>query len=290
MSGRKRPTAGSGLSRRSFVKSVAIASAAAAGGGYFINPANAAAPANDYNFDGCTHNMQGIFLNKANVTINDGAGQSLGLVINNKANASFPDGRLRFQGIEALTVGGRTYYYNWGVGGADGQSGHVWIADMSARPTVDSNARGGSGGLFNGRTAPDIFLGNGTRKSYLISPQPIPNDMYYIGPSDGLRHSYSNYGTPASPYSSGHTNLSWSWINKTGGGIVRCMMKTGETFYPADVSTININSTDANGTVNGSVKAMYGSIWNGAQRIFGWTVHSHHYGAQYVEHITCSNC
>jgi hypothetical protein len=35
---------------------------------------------------------------------------------------------------------------------------------------------------------------------------------------------------------------------------------------------------------------MYGSIWNGTQRIFGWTVHSHHYGAQYVEHIACSNC
>ncbi len=281
-----------GGSRRGFLKKIGVGAAALAGGGYFVGQraAEAAASADSYNFAGCTHNMQGIFLNKANVTIYDGSGQSLGLVINNKANSSFPDGHLRFQGIEALTVGGRTYYYNWGVGGADGQSGHVWIADMSARPTIDSNARGGSGGLFNGRSAPDILLANGTKKSYFIRPAAIPSDMYYIGPSDGLRHSFGNYGIPADPYSAGHTNLSWSWVNKAGGGIVRCMMKTNETFYPSDVATINMNSTDANGNVNGSVKAMYGSIWNGAQRIYGWTVHSHHYGAQYVEHIVCSNC
>ena len=282
-----------GNSRRGFLKTIGVGAAALAGGGYFLGVPKAeaaAAPANDYNFDGCNHNMQGVFLNKANVTLYDGAGQSLGLVINNKANASFADGRLRFQGIEALTVAGRTYYYNWGVGGADGQSGHVWISDMSARPTIDSNARGGSGGLFNGRTAPDILLADGTKKAYFIRPTAIPNDMYYLGPSDGKLHSFANYGVPADPYSTGHTNLCWSWVNKTGGGIVRCMMKTDETFYPANVATINIDSFDAGGTVNGSVKAIYGSIWNGTQRIFGWTVHSHHYGAQYVEHIACSNC
>jgi hypothetical protein len=278
-------------SRRRFLKSVGAASAALAGAGILgTTEARASAPADDYNFDGATHNMQGIFLNKSNVQLYDGSGQQLGLVINNKPNDSFPDGRLRFQGMEAITVGGRTYYYNWGVGGSDGQSGHVWISDMSARPTIDANARGGSGGLMNGRTAPDIFLTNGTRKSYFITPTAIPSQMYYIGPSTGLLYQYANYGVPADPYSTSHTPLSWSWINKTGGGIVRCQMKTNETFYPADVATININSVDANRNVNGSVKAMYGSLWNGAQRIFGWTVHSHIYQGTYVPHIVCSNC
>jgi hypothetical protein len=278
-------------SRRRFLKSVGAASAALVGAGFLgSEEARASAPANDYNFDGATHNMQGIFLNKSNVPLYDAAGQQLGLVINNKPNSSFPDGRLRFQGMEAITVGGRTYYYNWGVGGSDGQSGHVWIADMSARPTIDPNARGGSGSLMNGRTAPDIFLANGTRKAYFITPTAIPDEMHYIGPGTGQMYHYANYGTPASPYSSGHTPLVWSWVNKTGGGITRCMMRTNETFYPADVATININSVDHNGAVNGSVKAMYGSIWNGAQRIFGWTVHSHIYQGTYVPHIVCSNC
>ena len=279
-------------SRRSFLKAMGVTAAALAGSGVLFDPdeALAAAAADDYNFNGCTHNLQGHFLNKSNVTIHDGSGQSLGLVINNKPNDSYPDGRLRFQGIEALTVGGRTYYYSWGAGGADGQSGHVWIADMQTRPTIDSTARGGSGGLWNGRTAPDTYLSNGTRKSYFVTPAAIPSAMGYIGPSTGLRHSFTHYGTPASPYSSGHTPLSWSWVNKTGGGIVRCQMKANDTFYPADVATININSIDSGGNVNGSVKAMYGSIWNGAQRIFGWTVHSHIYQGTYVPHIVCSNC
>ena len=106
----------------------------------------AAAPADDYNFAGATHNLQCIALNKSNVQLNDGAGGSLGLVINNKANSSCANNYLRFQGMEAITAGnGRTYYYNWGVGGSDGQSGHVWISDMTVRPSIDPNARGCSG-------------------------------------------------------------------------------------------------------------------------------------------------
>lgn len=282
----------SNRSRRDILKALCLGGAALAGGRMLLDPdvAFAAASSNNYNFDGCNHNLQGIFLNKANVTLYDGAGQSLGLVVNNKANDSYPDGRLRFQGLEGLVVGDRDYYYSWGVGGADGQSGHIWIADMTARPNIDTSDRGGSGGLLNGRTAPDFYLSDGTRKSYFITPKSIPSAMGYIGPSTGRRHSFSHYGTPAEPYSSGHTPLSWSWVNKTGGGIVRCQMKTNETFYPADVATINIGSIDANGNANGSVKAMYGSIWNGSRRLFGWMVHSHVYQGTYVAHIACSNC
>lgn len=279
-------------SRREIIRAMCVGGAVLAGGRMLLDPdvAFAAASANSYNFNGCNHNLQGIFLNKANVTIYDGSGQSLGLVINNKANDSYPDGRLRFQGLEGLVVGTRDYYYSWGVGGADGQSGHVWVADMTARPSINTSDRGGSGGLLNGRTAPDIYLANGSRKSYFITPRPISTAMGYIGPSTGRRHNFSHYGTPGAPYSSGHMPLSWSWVNKTGGGIVRCQMKTNDTFYPADVATININSIDTNGNVNGSVKAMYGSIWNGNQRLFGWTVHSHIFQGTYTAHITCSNC
>jgi hypothetical protein len=278
-------------SRRGFLKSVGVTTAALAGTGIICTrESEGAASSNDYNFNGATHNLQGIFLNKANVPLYDGSGQPLGLVVNNKPNDSYPDGRLRFQGMELVEAGGRDYYYSWGAGGVDGQSGHIWVADMTARPTISSSARGGSGGLMNGRTAPDIFLANGTRKAYFITPQPIPIEMHYIGPGTGLQYHYENYGTPAAPHSSGHTPLSWSWINKTGGGIVRCQMKANDTFYPADVATITIASVAHNGSENGSVKAMYGSIWNGGRRIFGWTVHSHIYQGTYVAHITCSNC
>ena len=66
-------------------------------------------------------------------------------------------------------------------------------------------------------------------------------------------------------------------------------MLRDEVFYPSDVATINITSTDSSGASNGSVKAMYGSIWNGESRIFGWTVHSHIYQGVYTAHIRLLN-
>src|SRR2546430_11298615 len=78
------------------------------------NSVYATAPSDNYNYAGATHNLQCIALNKSNVQLNDGAGGSLGLVINNKANSSCSFNYLRFQGMEAITAGnGRTYYYNW---------------------------------------------------------------------------------------------------------------------------------------------------------------------------------
>lgn len=252
--------------------------------------AAAAASSNDYNFNGATHNLQGIRLNKSNVPLYDGAGQPLGLYINNRPNDSFPNSALRFQGMEMLEAdGGKDFYYTWGLGGVDGQSGHVHVSDMVARPSIDPDARGGSGSLKNGRTAPDIILSDGTKKSYSVEPIAIPSEMHYIGPSTGLMYHYDNYGTPATPYSSEHTPLSWSWINKTGGGIVRAQMKRGEVFYPANVSTITIASVDHNGATNGSVKAMYGSFWNGERRVFGWAVHSHIYQGVYTAHLNLLN-
>ncbi len=252
----------------------------------------AAAAADDYNFTGAQHNLQCIALNKSNVQLCDGSGNSLGLVANNKANSSCANSSLRFQGIEAVTAGnGRTYYYCWGVGGVDGQSGHIWVSDMTARPTLDFNARGGSGGLYNGRSAPDIILADGvTKKSYFLNPQPIPSALGYYGPTDGLWRSFANYSEPASPYATNNMPLVWSWVNKGGGGIVRAQMLRGEVFYPSDVATINMTAYNSSGVATGSVKAMYGSFWNGNSKLYGWTVHSYHYGTSYVELITCRTC
>src|SRR4051794_6776787 len=189
------------MSTKAFLATITITTLLA------TSPAGATAPSDDYNFAGATHNLQCIALNKSNVQLDDGAGNSLGMVINNKANSSCSFNYLRFQGMEAITAGnGRTYYYNWGVGGSDGQSGHVWISDMAARPTIDTNARGCSGGLCNGRSAPDIILSDGvTKKSYWVNPQAIPSAMHYYGPSDGLLHSFGNYGEPGAPYGTNHT-------------------------------------------------------------------------------------
>ena len=129
-----------------------------------------------------------------------------------------------------------------------------------------------------------------TKKSYWINPQPIPGAMHYVGPNDGLYHSFANYGEPAAPYATNHSTLCWSWVNKGGGGIVRAMMSRNEVFYPSDVATINMTSYDSNGVANGSVKVLYGSFWNGNTRLYGWTVHSYHYGASYVELILCRTC
>ena len=257
-----------------------------------ITTSFAAAPADDYNFAGATHNLQCISLNKSNVQLCDASGNPLGLVANNKANSSCNNSSLRFQGLEAVTAGnGRTYYYCWGLGGSDGQSGHIWIADMSARPSIDPNARGGSGGLLNGRSASDIILADGvTKKSYFINPQVIPSDMGYYGPTDGIWRSFANYSEPAAPYAGNNMPLCWSWVNKGGGGIVRAQMLRNEVFYPSDVATITMTTYNSSGVANGSIKAMYGSIWNGNTRLYGWMVHSYHYGTSYVELITCRTC
>jgi hypothetical protein len=253
-------------------------------------PAHATEPSNNYNFDGAHHDLQCIQLNKSSVPLLDGAGNPLGLAVNNKTNSSCANGALRFQGMEMIDASGRDLYYSWGLGGSDGQSGHIHIADMVSRPSIDPTARGCSGTLCNGRAAPDLLLADGTRKSYYIVPTPIPSEMHYIGPGTGLMYHYGNYGTPAEPYSYEHTPLSWSWVNKTGGGIVRAQMRRDEVFYPSDVSTITLGTIDHNGNANGSVKAMYGFFWNGSRRVYGWTVHSHIYNGTYVPHIRCNNC
>lgn len=234
----------------------------------------AAASSNDYNFDGVKHYLQDINLWVSATSLKDGDFKNFGPSISNSTNGP------RFQGIEGLSTPDGTLYYSWGTDGY--LSGFVWLYHMNARPTIYSSARAG-----NGKSAPDIIAANGARKSYYITPTAISSNITFVGPTDGKTRGFHTYGQPgASRGYPNYTYLTWSWVNKGGGGIVRTVMQKNEVFYPSDVATITMSST----TASGSVKAMYGFTYQGGVRLYGWTVHSHTEGGTYYPHIVCLNC
>ena len=234
----------------------------------------ATASSNSYNFSGVQHYAQVIKLNVSSDTLKDGNFSNFGPSVANSANGP------RFQGIEGLATPDGTLYYSWGIDGY--LSGFVWLYHMNARPVIHSDARAG-----NGNSAPDIIAANGQRKSYYVTPVAISSNITFVGPTDGITRGFDTYGRPgASKGYPNYTYMVWSWVNKGGGGLVRTIMKTNEVFYPSDVSTIDMTSTSA----SGSVKAMYGFTYQGGVRLYGWTVHSHHEGANYYPHIVCLNC
>lgn len=205
-------------------------------------------------------------------------------------------GKFRAQGHEAIrakrpgdsTV--YTTYFGWGFQTAN-ESGSVWLGDLNKRPSQRNSARCTDG---NGKPAPDIKLRNGERKSYFVQPTPIPATLKYSR-TNGELGDYENYGTPGAPEAPYHTNVSWSWVNNgrlgasnaiSGGGIQRAMVRRGEVFYPSDVASIKTYDAARSG---GYVRAIYGSFWTGAQRVYGWLVHSHNAGG-YREHVSCRTC
>ncbi len=142
---------------------------------------------------------------------------------------------VRLQGIEVLTTPSGTLYYSWGMN--DYNSGFIHVADLTLRPVIDEGARAGNGHACDIRPAV-----NGDRKAYYVRPRAIPGGLKYRGPSTGKLHSMTHYGTPGAPAHPDYTYLSWSWINKAGGGLVRSVVRDGEVFYPCAVASIKSTS------------------------------------------------
>jgi len=259
--------------------------------------AQAAAPASAYNKPGVNHCIdEGVAIrgDRPDAALRGGAFGPLETASGGFLRAR---GKFRAQGHEAIRAkrpgDSTTYttYFGWGFKTAN-ESGSVWLGDLNERPYTGNTARCTEG---NGKPASDITLRNGQRKSYFVSPTAIPTTLKYDR-TNGTLGDYENYGTPGAPEAPYHTNLSWTWVNNgrvgasnaiSGGGIQRSMIRRGEVFYPSNVATLKSYDTSGSG---GYVRAMYGSFWTGAQRVYGWMVHSHSAGGGYREHVSCRTC
>lgn len=241
-----------------------------------------------FNRDGVTHHAQYIRLKDGSAEVRDVGFAPIGFTAHDTAipgHCSATKPCVRLQGLEAVETGGGTTYYMWGYGG--NRSGHVHVADLAERPDVDVAKRAG-----NGKPCAVLAGQNGEKKSYWVTPRPIEGTLRYRGPSTGENITFKWYGTPGeSEGLTDYTYLSWSWIDKTGGGIVRAIVREGDTFYPCNVKRITSHALpqsecDADGKTcsDGWVKAMYGMVYQDGHHYHGWLVHSHRFEDQPVVH------
>jgi hypothetical protein len=182
--------------------------------------------------------------------------------------------------VEARSPDGRRrdLYLSQGQPRSGNESGWVHVYRMADRPRIREEMRAG-----NGRPAPDLLADDGRRTSYFVTPRPIPRDLRYrrIRPTPRARFGgYHNYGTPARgfPYS----NLAWSWVNVSGGGVVRTFVREGEVFYRTAVAPIRLRTVDDIGWV----EALHGYVFQGGRRFYGWKAFRHRRRrANIVEHL-----
>jgi hypothetical protein len=72
-----------------------------------------------------------------------------------------------------------------------------------------------------------------------------------------------------------YTYLVWSWVNVSGGGVVRTLLRPGQRFHRCNVYSIKEDAIDDQHNVNGWVQAVYGKTLYGENWIYGWTVYAH---------------
>jgi len=212
-----------------------------------------------FNHDGVSHHAQKVGLKHQNAPLRDIDGKPIGKTVSGST--------IRMEGLEAVSSSIGTLYYTWG----DGQpSGHILASDLSSAPGIDVGSRAGNGEKCNTTT-----------KSYWVRPQHIEGDLRYIGPHTGDSYSFKWYGTPGDPIDD-YTYVSWSWIDKVGGGIVRALVHKDDVFYPCTVKSITSHSV----ATPGWVKVVYGMVQSNGHHYYGWLVHSHQYnGGATVMHV-----
>jgi hypothetical protein len=83
-----------------------------------------------------------------------------------------------------------------------------------------------------------------------------------------------------------YTMLTWSWINRRGGGVARSLLHDGEGFYRCtDVPPIQLASVAEAETkrITGWVTAVYGAVRAGdGSWLYGWAVSEHRRGSEPV--------
>jgi hypothetical protein len=174
---------------------------------------------------------------------------------------------IRFEGIESVTAKGMTMYYTWPLEGGRQAPGFVWVYELSSRPSLNGGDAAG-----NGASAPPAS----GEPAYKITPEDIASEQRYKGPSTGQWYTFSVYGRPIG--AAKFALMTWSWIDVEGGGIARAAVAEGETFYPANVQPISLQSSSGeNQPANGTVTARYGYVNNGTEKVYGWMVISHTY-------------
>jgi hypothetical protein len=168
--------------------------------------------------------------------------------------------------------------------GNNGQYGHIWVAELNARPSLQPSNLNGQGCAAS--TTP------GTDFSYYIMPTSIPGDLYYKPPvTVGGFPSWSTYGNPGWDNTGGRgdwTYIVWSCVQNGssssypansvgGGGLVRALGKRDKVFHRCDVSSIHGTSYGTNNAVNGGVTSIYGKTRGdtAGSWIYGWLIHSY---------------
>jgi hypothetical protein len=214
-------------------------------------------------------------------------------------NGSAPDCAYAHVEIDAqeilYTAAGQDLYFHPGGGPGDyindndnGQYGHIWVTDLTARPTLQPQNINGQGCVAS--TTP------GTAFSYYITPTRIPSDMYYKPPvQTGGSPRWWSYGNPGYDKTGGRgdwTYLVWSCVQNgsggypnnstSGGGLVRALGKRDKVFHRCDVSKIYAISYGANDSQNGNVTNIYGKTRVDASGswVYGWLVHSYQKSGQ----------
>ena len=225
--------------------------------------------ASHFDHDGLSHHAQYVGLVHQNAPLRDVDGNPIGKTVSGST--------IRMEGLEVVHSTAGDLYYTWG----DGQpSGHIHVSDLAARPNIDTAERAGNGAACTLRTGL-----NGKPKSYFVRPQPIEGDLKYTGPSTKQHYSFKWYGTPGDPIDD-YTYLSWSWVDRVGGGVARAVVRKDDVFYPCKVKSITTPSVEASGWV----KAIYGMIQSNGHHYYGWIVHSHEYGQDpTVMHLAIRN-
>ena len=200
------------------------------------------------------------------------------------------DGEVQLDVRELLqTADGRLVFHRGGNGYQDAgniKHGHLWISDLAEHAEVIAPP------VPNGvpclaSTSP-ITMGH-----YRMRPTAIPPALHYPKSNfeDCVRQSgvpacnisYQGYGDPGfeqgDPEVLGerhhYTYLVWSWVNVSGGGVVRSLLRPGQRFYRCNVYSIKQDSIDDQGQVNGWVQSVYGKTLQAGNWIYGWTVYAH---------------
>ena len=254
----------------------------------------AAASSNTFNKDGLRHDHQYRRLKHGSAPIRDVDGRVTGAVAENtkvSGHCTAAKPCVRLQGLELVDSPQGKLAYMWGIGG--NRSGHVLLSDLADAPDIDTSWRAG-----NGKPCQPLKGQDGKPKSYFVSPRAIEGTLRYKGQTYDDVFSFKWYGTPGSDAGlPDYTYLSWSWINKEGGGVVRALVSVGDLFYPCNVERITSHAL-ANAQCkkygvhcdSGWVKAMNGKVYNGERSVYGWLVHSHRFESdQVVYHVLPAN-
>jgi hypothetical protein len=259
-------------------------------------------PASVFNQPGQMHNDQCVPLEDAEVPLRYADFSETGYVLRpaelrrDKPLTDDDDGHLCRDGEVQLDVRelletdeGRLVFHRGGNGYQDAGNvkyGHLWIGDLAEHAEVIPPP------VPNGvpclASTSSITMGR-----YLVHPTAIPPALHYPKSDfdDCVRDSgvpacnisYQGYGDPG--YEQGdpvvlgerhhYTYLVWSWVNVSGGGVVRTLLRPGQRFYRCNVYSIKEDSIDDDGNVNGWVQSVYGKTLQAGNWIYGWTVYAH---------------